>query len=1012
MHDVRIEVTPRLEDFASDVRGNVVRQRLAADLGLSVGSVRSIVGFLVRSPADEASLAAIVDDLFADPIIEVGGAGRTLLSDSTLFPDTPELVVAIGPKPGVTDNAGTAALDGLRTLLPDTRVDGAGVSTYLTYAFWGLPEGASGASIAAALHNPLIERAVVVDAEACREGAWPKLAYPERPAIARQAPATVDLEVDDAALQAISDQGLLALNLEEMQAIRDHYRDPEVQASRAAVGLPPHAPTDVELECLAQTWSEHCKHKIFAAHIHHRDEETGEDATIDSLFKTHIMRPTLEMQDERPWLLSVFHDNSGVIDWADGWSVCMKAETHNSPSALDPYGGAMTGIVGVNRDILGTGLGARPIANTDVFCFGPPQWEGDLPSNLFHPSRVLRGVHAGVRVGGNESGIPTVNGAIVFDDRYIGKPLVYCGTVGLMPSTLPDGRPSHVKTAEPGDLVYMVGGRVGADGIHGATFSSLELTEDSPSSAVQIGDPITQKKMLDMLLEARDAGLISSITDNGAGGLSSSVGEMAEQTGGVDIDLAAVPLKQVGLSSWEILVSESQERMTVAVRPEDAAVFEAMAAVHEVEATVVATFTDDGRFHVRHGEDTVALLPLSFLHDGVPQLRLESVWERPTHPTFVPPEGVDHGDLLLRLLARPNIASKEDWVRQYDHEVIAQTAVKPFVGVQRDGPGDAAVLAPLHGSSRGLVVSNGIVPRYADLDAGAMVVAAVDEAVRNAVCAGVDLDRMAGLDNFCWPDPVVSEKTPDGRFKLAQLVRANRELERMCRAYGVPCVSGKDSMKNDYGSGPEKISIPPTMLFSLFGDHPDVRMTATSDLKREGERLYLFGRTRQELGASEVACMLTESGEAQGIGGAVPAVDNPEAQREAYVALSRLIQTGRVRTAHDCSDGGLGVALAEMCIGGRRGAMVDLDGLGLDGADTFAQLWGESHGRIVIGVEAQHEAEVCDALEQHGLTLIGLVVGNGRLTVEDGFDLLIDTPVDDLVAAWKGTLALPVGGAA
>ena len=1008
MHDVRVEVTPRLDGQAVDVRGNVVKARLLQDLDLNVERVRSICGFVVRSPLDATALGERVDDLFVDPIIEVGRLGSAWLSDETLFPETPDLVITVGFKPGVTDNAGSAALDGLRTLFSEARIEGVGVATDLTYAFYGLPAGADGAVIAASLHNPLIERALIQTGPG--PNGWNQLGYPERPAVEAQPPAAVNLEVDDASLMRLSEEGLLALNLEEMQTIRDHYRDPQVQAARTALGLPPHAPTDVELECLAQTWSEHCKHKIFAARIHHRDEVTGEDTEIDSLFKTHIMRPTLDMQEEMPWLLSVFHDNSGVIAWDDAWSVCMKAETHNSPSALDPYGGAMTGIVGVNRDILGTGLGARPIANTDVFCFGPPNWEGDLPSNLFHPSRVLRGVHAGVRVGGNESGIPTVNGAIVFDNRYIGKPLVYCGTVGLMPATLPDGRPGHAKTAEPGDLVYMVGGRIGADGIHGATFSSLELTEDSPSSAVQIGDPITQKKMLDMLLEARDAGLIASITDNGAGGISSSIGEMAEQTGGVEIDLAAAPLKQVGLSPWEILVSESQERMTVAVHPHHAEAFEAMAAVHEVEATVVATFTDDGRFLVRHGEDVVALLPLEFLHDGVPQLRLESVWSPPDHPAFVPPEDADHNALLLRLLARPNVASKEDWVRQYDHEVIAQTAVKPFVGVERDGPADAAVIAPLHGSSRGLVISNGIVPRYADIDAGAMVVAAVDEAVRNAVCVGVDVDRMAGLDNFCWPDPIVSEKTPDGRFKLAQLVRANRELERMCRAYRVPCVSGKDSMKNDYGTGADKISIPPTMLFSLFGDHPDVRMTATSDLKREGERLYLFGRCRQELGASEVASMLSEAGEAAGIGGAVPAMDDPVAQREAYAALSAEIAAGRIRTAHDCSEGGLGVALAEMCIGGRRGAMIDLDGLGLDGADTFGQLWGESLGRIVIGVEALHEAEVCQALEQHGLTLIGLVVSGGRLVVEDGFDVLIDLEVEEMVEAWKAPLALPVGG--
>ena len=343
--------------------------------------------------------------------------------------------------------------------------------------------------------------------------------------------------------------------------------------------------------------------------------------------------------------------------------------------------------------------------------------------------------------------------------------------------------------------------------------SSLELTEESPSSAVQIGDPITQKKMLDMVLEARDANLITCITDNGAGGLSSSIGEMAEYTNGCEIDLAKVPLKQAGLSPWEILVSESQERMTIAVKPEDQAAFEALADLHEVEATAVATFTSTGMFHVRFNEATVAYLPIEFLHEGVPQLELESEWRPPELPTFVPPEGADHNLLLHAMLQRPNIASKETWVRQYDHEVIAQTAIKPFVGVERDGPGDAGVIAPIHGDPHGLVISCGIAPRYSDIDAGAMAAASIDEAVRNAVCVGLDVDKMAGLDNFCWPDPIESTKTPDGRFKLAQLVRANRELERVCRAYRLPCVSGKDSMKNDYGTGPDKISIPPLFSF-------------------------------------------------------------------------------------------------------------------------------------------------------------------------------------------------------
>ncbi|DAC57279.1 MAG TPA: phosphoribosylformylglycinamidine synthase, partial [Candidatus Poseidoniales archaeon] len=688
MQITRVEATPKSGEGLRDVRGDVVRRRLQADYGITFSEVRSIVGFLISSDIDSSSISERADDLFADPIIEHSTLNQTFLESKDIFESTPDAVISVGFKPGVTDNPGKAALDGFRTIFPDASID-SDISTYITYAFYGVNGQATPEFIASKLYNNLIERAVVSDSEMCQQNNWPMIEYPEKPPQEFKQPAHIDLEIGDNELIDISETGLLALNLEEMKAIQSHYRDEAIQNSRRGVGIVENKPTDVELECLAQTWSEHCKHKIFASKIHHKDLETGEDSVVDSIFKTHIMKPTHDMQKEVDWLLSVFHDNSGVIAWDDEWSVCMKAETHNSPSALDPYGGAMTGIVGVNRDILGTGLGARPIANTDVFCFGPPDWQGEIPENLFHPSRVLRGVHSGVRVGGNESGIPTINGAIIFDERYLGKPLVYCGTVGLMPRKLPDGRESHIKTPSAGDVVYMVGGRVGYDGIHGATFSSLELTEESPSSAVQIGDPITQKKMIDMILEARDIGLITCITDNGAGGLSSSIGEMAEYTNGCKIDLAKVPLKQPGLSPWEILVSESQERMTVAVKPEDVDAFENLASLHEVEATAVAEFTSTGMFHVQYDDETVAYLPIEFLHDGVPQLELESEWNPPQHELFEAPINADHNNILLDLLARPNIASKETWVRQYDHEVIAQTAVKPFVGIERDGPGDA-----------------------------------------------------------------------------------------------------------------------------------------------------------------------------------------------------------------------------------------------------------------------------------------------------------------------------------
>ena len=454
-----VEATTKDMEGLPDARGDSVRGILSSDYGIDVRRVKVTLGYLIKADLQPEELQKTVYDLFADPIIEHGACAGNLLDSPDIFPEPPEAIVQVGFKPGVTDNAGQAGLDGLRTLFPE--IEEAQVATTRTYMFWGLPENTTTEQLSAPLHNPMIERCVVAGSEACAAGEWPSLPFPDRPPAAFAEPAVVDLEVSDEELITISETGLLALNLEEMQAIQAHYRHPAVRADRENLGLPPNAPTDAELECLAQTWSEHCSHKIFAAKISHKDNETGEQSVIDSLFKTHIMKPTLDIQKEVDWLLSVFHDNSGVIAWNDDWSLCMKAETHNSPSALDPFGGAMTGIVGVNRDILGTGLGARPIANTDVFCFGPPNYDGKLPEGLFHPSRVFRGVHAGVRAGGNESGIPTVNGAIVFDERYIGKPLVYCGTVGIMPRVLADGRESHDKTPEPGDVIYMVGGRVG-----------------------------------------------------------------------------------------------------------------------------------------------------------------------------------------------------------------------------------------------------------------------------------------------------------------------------------------------------------------------------------------------------------------------------------------------------------------------------------------------------------------------------------------------------------------------
>ncbi len=999
---------PRIGDGLIDARAESIRRQLAIDHSLIVGEIRSTLGYLVKGDLtdDEKSQAAI--DLFSDPIMETVSIDLSFLEGST-FDTDPDISILIGFKPGVTDNRGQAALDGLHTLFPFC--PDMAVSTTIGYHFWDVPSEVDVDWLARQLYNPLIERVDSTDRRLDVNQAWPSLAFPSHLELEQKPPSIIDLEVSDEELLQISEKGLLALNMEEMKAIQSHYRDKEIQSMREFRGLPPKAPTDVELECLAQSWSEHCKHKIFAAKIHHIDRQTGEESEIDSLFKTHIMRPALDMQENFDWLLSLFHDNSGVIEWTPEWSLCIKAETHNSPSALDPFGGAMTGIVGVNRDILGTGLGARPIANTDVFCFGPPDYDGDLPEGLFHPSRVMRGVHAGVRSGGNESGIPTVNGAIIFDERYIGKPLVYCGTVGILPRYLPDGRESHIKTPNPGDLVYMVGGKVGSDGIHGATFSSLVLTDDSPNSAVQIGDPITQKKMLDMLLVARDLGYIQVITDNGAGGLSSSIGEMAELTGGADLDLSKVPLKQLGLNPWEILVSESQERMTVGVNEDDATAFESLALLHEVEVTEVGQFTNSGTFLVHYGNEVVADLPISFLHDGCPQLNLKSEWIPPSHDAIEFPDNLiirpkEMGQILRRLLARPNIASKEWWIRSYDHEVMGQSVIKPFGGLHHDAPGDAAVIAPIQGDTRGAVVSCGIVPRYSDIDAYAMVAASVDEAVRNAVCVGVDLNRIAGLDNFCWPDPVESEKTPDGSFKLAQLVRANRALEDICRAYSLPCISGKDSMKNDAILDNKKISVPPTLLFSLIGDHPDVRRAVSSDFKNSGDAIYLIGETKQELGASELAYMLRdESRGRSGIGGLVPSIE-PERNLLAYKSLTKAMHLGLIASAHDCSDGGLSVAIAESCFGIDAGAEIDISLLEDHGGnlDSWGALFGESLGRILVSVAPEKIEEFEIEMENIVCNFIGKVGNSDHLVIIDHGNTILEASITELRLAWKGTL--------
>ena len=966
VHRLEIEARPGLPDAL----GAVTQKQLQAFLRLTPERVRSRKIYHLDLDIDAAEAERIAAAL-VDPIAEIGAIG--VLPDGEGEP----FVLSVSFLPGVTDSVGKSVKTACEDCL-DRPLEGH-VYSGRQFSFWGLTRAEVERAAAKLLHNPLIERVRIeqpprrLDLDVPRAGS---ASAPRTTTVALRG-----LGEDE--LDRLSREKLLALSTVEMRAIQRHF---------AELG---REPTDAELECLAQTWSEHCKHKIFAAPIEYTDPY-GETKRLErGLFKTFIAGATEAVARARAaqavdaagedFLVSVFSDNAGVVRFTERDHLVYKVETHNSPSALDPYGGAMTGIVGVNRDSFGTGLGADLLANVWGYCFGPPSYEGDLPAKLMPPRRIRDGVHHGVIDGGNQSGIPYARGFEIFDERYLGKPLVYCGTVSVMPVTTA-GRPTHEKPMKKGDRVVMIGGRVGKDGIHGATFSSVQLDESSPAQAVQIGDPITQKCMFDMLTEARDLGLYSGMTDNGAGGLSSSIGEMATATGGATIDLARVPLKYPGLAPWEIFVSEAQERMTLAVPPEDLAAFLDLARRREVEATDLGEFTDTGRLVVTYGEESVCDLSLEFLHDGVPRVTRSARWSFPEH-TFASAgrraaaDEEPMGQLLLTILGRPNLASHEDRARHYDHEVKGLSVVKPFLGVHRDVPSTATVMRVRHGRDEGLVLSEGVHPQLGDVDTQAMATASVDEAVRRALAAGARFDRLAALDNFCWPDPIVGPGNLDGEHKLALLVRCCEGLRDACEAFGVPLISGKDSMKNDAFLGGVKISIPPTLLVSVIGQMKDVRRALTLAPRAAGDLVYLLGVTADECGGSEAAAALDLDLET------VPRTDLAKnaARYRAFVAAR---DQGLIRSADAVSKGGLAVALARAAMASELGLDIDLDGLGAQGTEVglFATLFGESTGRLLFTCSPDARAEVERLLGDHALFLLGKITapreGAGFLRVE------------------------------
>jgi len=945
---------------------------LGLDEGLRVAAAR---GYLIQgAQLTTAQVERLAAELFADSVAEeavIARSGDPRLSEAParLNWSAPPQVLHVLLKGGVMDPVAQSAQAAAR----DFGFDVDAIRTLRKYWFAG-PSAEQTLRVAGrTLANDAIEQAVAgpLTLERLHGGGEYRFEL-----------LTVKLAgLSDAELLALSRERQLYMQLAELQTVERHFAELR------------RDPTDVELETIAQTWSEHCSHKTLGGRIAYRDER-GE-RQFENMLKETIFEATQKLRaawGDDDWCVSVFKDNAGIVRFDDQYNVCFKVETHNHPSALEPYGGANTGVGGVIRDVMGTGLGAKPIANTDVFCFAPPDTPVDqTPPGALHPLRVMRGVVEGVRDYGNRMGIPTVNGAVYFDPRYIGNPLVYCGNVGLIP------RDKSFKEVQSDDLIVAVGGRTGRDGIHGATFSSAELTHESESlsgGAVQIGNAIEEKKVLDVLLEARDRGLYTAITDCGAGGFSSAVGEMGEKVG-AEVHLDQAPVKYAGLTYTEIWISEAQERMVLSVPPSRWPELEKLCASEGVEATVIGRFPPTGRLTLKYEGAVVGDLSMEFLHAGRPPVVRRAEFVPRSLRALTLPAREGFADDLLRILASPNVASKEWIIRQYDHEVQGGSVVKPLVGVAGDGPSDAAVVRPVLASRRGVAIACGMNPLYGDFDPYDMAASAIDEAMRNCVAVGADPTRIAILDNFCWGDCERPET-------LGSLVRAALACHDVALALETPFISGKDSLNNEFSyidaSGAKRtIAIPPSLLISALGQIEDVGRCVTMDLKRAGNLMYLIGLTHDELGGSHYALVN------QLHGGAAPKVDAPRA-KATFAALHRAIDRGLVAACHDLSEGGLAVAASEMSFAGGLGMELRLDAVPTGGEALSAEalLFSESNSRFLCEVPSEYAADFEATLEGVPTGRVGTVNDSGRLQILGAEATpLIEATIARLKEAWR-----------
>ena len=979
-------MSQRIEVFtlSEDGRAKTYEQNFAKTVK-GIKGIRVVDVYTIEQPIKSPDKLQDCLTSFTNPVTQrsfIIEKGRAPANDYWEIVGDFDWALEIGYLPGVTDNIGHTASELTKLTLGDDRDI---YSSRLLLINGDIAEE-DVKKIAAELHNPLIQRASNKNRVDFKTNNGMGIVIP-RVVLDNKGSAVdeVNLNVGDDELITIGKEGIanadgtrrgpLGMSLLYMQAVQDYFK---------AEG---RNPTDVELETLAQTWSEHCKHTIFASPI---------DEIKEGLYKHYIKGATNEIRKARgndDFCISVFSDNSGGIIFDDNYMITDKVETHNSPSALDPFGGAITGIVGVNRDCMGFGQGAKPVLNRYGFCLADPRktlefYRGKNKANAtLSPDTIMKGVVAGVESGGNQSGIPTPQGFMYFDDHYVGKPLVFAGTVGIIPREI-NGKPSHIKSAHAGDRIIMVGGKVGRDGIHGATFSSVALDEGSPATAVQIGDPITQKKFSDAIVkEIRDLGLYNAITDNGAGGLSSSVGEMGESSGGFNLALDKVPLKYPGMQPWEIWISESQERMTMAVPAKNVDKLMTLLNKRGVEAWDIGEFTNDGRAKLTWQGDTVMDMSMEFLHDGLPETPLTTTFARggEAEPEFAEPS--DHNQTLLEMLGRLNICSKEFVAAQYDHNVQGSAVLGPLQGKGRVFS-DATVSRPVLNSKRGAVLSQGLAPRYSDIDTHHMARAALDSAVRFAIAAGGDIDHLALLDNICW----CSSDEPE---RLGQLKRAMAAIYHLAKIYRTPFISGKDSMFNDFkgydaDNNPVTISIPPTLLISGIGVIEDVAHAVSLDPKQAGDLVYLLGETKDELGASEYYASMGY------LGNNVPEM-NDDVNYALYRALSAANKQQLCASALGVGFGGVGIALAKKSIASGLGMDITLsDQLRLD-----KMLYSESQGRIVVTIAPQDKDAFEKIMSDYPyVQQIGTVTEDPTLKINGQ----VAASTSDLEKAYKATL--------